>query len=194
MTITLTQNPYNKRQAEYGANLDIATVIDWVGDILPENFIWYAAQELSCAEYPELYNHVVKYGMIVDDAVREEQKLYGKYAYCAETNTFKLPLFTDDIVTVYSDGTTHVNGQKIEAGLPNVTGSVSNILDEITGGSIGSGALSYSVAYATAVPRGVGKCSHGILSLDLSRSNSIYKNGATVQPEAIALRKIIKYR
>ncbi len=76
-------------------------------------------------------------------------------------------------------------GSYLEAGLPNVTGSLSSIYASGTG-AIGEGALYYGENYSLITQSEYNsKNTPTLPSLDLSRGNSIYGNSDTVQPPSL---------
>lgn len=100
----------------------------------------------------------------------------GKFVYDSTNNTVRLPK-----VTGFIEGTIDPNalGDLVEAGLPNISGHV----NMVNGGGDASGAFNYGWAGAQINATVVGG-SNGF-SFDASRSNSIYGNSNTVQPQAI---------
>ena len=105
----------------------------------------------------------------------------GKFVYDSTNNTVRLPKITGII-----EGTTDLTalGDLIEAGLPNITGSCGSFR---CGGNNTSGAL-YLTSTAT-VGGGTGGAGFNA-NIDASRSNSIYNNSNTVQPQTI---KVLYY-
>ena len=111
----------------------------------------------------------------------------GKFVYDSTNNTVRLPK-----VTGFIEGTTDVTalGNLVEAGLPNITGSVNNT-------NYGNAAVGYYNSREGALaPKGSGtsyaspnavtsdNATSGI-TLDASLSSSIYGNSDTVQPQTI---------
>ena len=107
----------------------------------------------------------------------------GKFVYDGVNRTVRLPK-----ITGFIEGTTDATalGDLVEAGLPN-----------ITGGGISSEVVYYDNRYANgafytgdtgAADRGVpsgNTCTYAYWNFDASRSNPIYDNSSTVQPQAI---------
>lgn len=82
--------------------------------------------------------------------------------------------------------------QNIEPGLPNITGSLENILFLGTSLSPSSGALKEEFkSYHTTLHDPVGT-HHGTVFIDASMSNSIYGQSESVQPPAYTVYYIIK--
>ena len=100
------------------------------------------------------------------------------------TSTFNLP----DLINRFAQGGL-LPGQKIEAGLPNIKGTVAQ------GYCNGYGAMTEAF-YGTGSAIGTGGDAHGgyaaFINLDASRSSSIYGNSNTVQPPAMILLPCIK--
>jgi hypothetical protein len=110
----------------------------------------------------------------------------GKFVYDSTNNTVRLPK-----IIGFVEGTVDSNalGDLIEAGLPNITGSFLADRDNLGGGSQ-SGAL-YKIPESGGDwtwpmgGSGAGTVNRAGLGLDASRSNSIYGNSNTVQPQSI---------
>lgn len=74
-------------------------------------------------------------------------------------------------------------GQSVEAGLPNITGEFGAVR---WGSSIGNGAFTNTGSGTAPISGGGGlQNTYGLYSLDASRSNAIYGNSDTVQPNAV---------
>jgi hypothetical protein len=86
--------------------------------------------------------------------------------------------------TIWGASDTHPAGTTVEAGLPNITGGMSGLYNEMRGEF---GALYYSeisnATKASSDPWEIGK----MLYFDASRSNSIYGASNTVQPPAYSM-------
>lgn len=102
----------------------------------------------------------------------------GKFVYNSTNNTVRLPK-----ITGFVEGTIDVSalGDLVEAGLPNITGYFCSTDDNRLTGYVG-GAFSYAGDVGTGTG---GTSNETSLSFDASRSNSIYGNSNTVQPQAI---------
>ena len=102
-----------------------------------------------------------------------------------------------DFNNTFIEGTTDVTalGDLIEAGLPNIEGNISGLLNH--GQFQGSGALSSTElsGSATCGYNNTGQYAAKIqkTSFDASLSNPIYGNSTTVQPPAIKVFILIKY-
>lgn len=103
----------------------------------------------------------------------------GKFVYNSTNNTVRLPK-----ITGFIEGTVDSSalGELVEAGLPNITGTL--------GGDVASGFAGISGAFIPALKSN----NSSIVSnpntvnawgFDASRSNSIYGNSSTVQPQSI---------
>lgn len=105
------------------------------------------------------------------------------------STTFNLPNLTDKFIQ--GSGTA---GTSKVAGLPNITGKTTiNIANFSTSGaSGGSGAIrqTYKTNYGWA---GSNRFDGTEISIDASRSSSIYGKSSTVQPPALTMRFYIKY-
>jgi hypothetical protein len=105
----------------------------------------------------------------------------GKFVYDSVNNTVRLPK-----ITGFTEGTIDptVLGDLTEAGLPNITGSFGPCVAT----SWGSGAF-YHITSAGGTA-GVGGTDYPSVGFNASRSNSIYGNSSTVQPQSI---KVLYY-
>ena len=101
------------------------------------------------------------------------------------STTFNLPNLTDRFL----QGSTSVGTVK-NAGLPNITGSVVRVLRGAYGAN---GALLDGDPGGEAIQAGGSGVDSASISIDASRSNSIYGNSSTVQPPALTCLICIKY-
>lgn len=119
-------------------------------------------------------------GFLTEDEWQATVTTYGscgKYVYDSVNNTVRLPKVSDIL-----QGTTDLTaiGDLVKAGLPNITGTFGTC-EEVS--STYSGAFS-----STLVTGGASGSSTGAslnVTMDASRSNSIYGNSSTVQPQTI---------
>ena len=140
-------------------------------------FVTYIAGLVS--NYPDLFITETDWQQSITD-----YGVCGKFVYDSTNNTVRLPK-----ITGFTEGTTDVTalGDLIEAGLPNITGSMSGINNNIY-----SGALSFQSAGGDLFDRGDngGIGTWGTINFNASRSSSIYGNSTTVQPQTI---KVLYY-
>ena len=103
------------------------------------------------------------------------------------TTTFRVPSLKCWVKG--ADGTVSEVGSYLEAGLPNITGSVQSRFDSsgyYTGFVSNTGALYTGGSAGENAARGTGSSGGGkVLQIDASRSSSVYGNSTTVQPESI---------
>lgn len=148
-------------------------------------FVTYIASLVST--YPDLFeteanwqNSVTTYGVC------------GKFVYDSVNNTVRLPK-----ITGFIEGTTDLSalGDLIQAGLPNITGTFG--LGNLTGISYPYAVTNASGAFisggsTTVANVGTDSVSDhdSLVTLNASRSNSIYGNSNTVQPQSI---KVLYY-
>ena len=108
----------------------------------------------------------------------------GKFVYDSVHNTVRLPKISDII-----QGTTDITalGDLVEAGLPNITGKVT--IDRAGAGTATPGALegTNSSGWGEGSNNSWGS---GTISLDASKSSSVYGKSDTVQPQTI---KVLYY-
>lgn len=111
----------------------------------------------------------------------------GKFVYDSTNNTIRLPL-----ITGFIEGTTNTAalGDLVAAGLPNITGSFngSQLYDYSTGSvadPYADGAFQVGGSQSKPTPNSSQDYSQDGFSFDASRSNAIYGNSNTVQPQSI---------
>ena len=141
-----------------GCYIDIAGERQWAGR-MPSGFITYEGWKSSV----------------------DNMGTCGFFVYNSVNNTVRLPK-----VTGFIEGTEDIKkvGALIGAGLPNITGSISDFNAGLN--STPAGAFSDSSFPTTLNQIGTGYgLNWGNLRFDASRSNPIYGNSSTVQPQAI---------
>lgn len=103
------------------------------------------------------------------------------------STTFNLPNLENNSFMEFSSSV----GTAKSAGLPNITGEAGNPTTEGSTAISSSGALTATII-ASGRAAGSGGSSMKI-SIDASKSSSIYGNSTTVQPKSLTVRAIIKY-
>lgn len=142
------------------------SVIPFAGSTAPQGYLLCDGREVSRTDYPYLF---VAIGTT--------------YGEGDGSTTFNLPNLQDKFI----QGTgTNTVGTTMEAGLPNITGTVGALWG---GGANGAFTPTY---YDDAGGVNSGGARQ-IVTIDASRSNSIYGNSDTVQPPAVVMNYIIKY-
>ena len=110
------------------------------------------------------------------------------------TTTFNVPNYRGKFLQMVSDSQTI--GQEIEAGLPNITGTLSSAYApafSINSNGCFTNTQSGSGANGPNNGNGGGNSSAYSIPFDASKSNSIYGNSSTVQPPAFTVNYFIKY-
>ena len=102
------------------------------------------------------------------------------------STTFNLP----NSIGRFAEGAA-TSGSYKSAGLPNIEGSTTLIQHMLY--SAGTGAISTPDNTESGFNRGSGIGQRKNLTFDASRSNSIYGNSSTVQPNSFTVQYIIKY-
>lgn len=144
------------------------------------------------ADYPDLFDTEANWQSAVT-----QYGVCGKFVYDSANNTVRLPKITGIV-----EGTTDVTalGDLVEAGLPNITGSVYNsstgagdqFSDIATVSSLGALSDIRSTVGRYGITNGTTTYTNmwdGI-SFDASNSNATYGNSSTVQPQTI---KVLYY-
>ena len=104
-------------------------------------------------------------------------------------STFNLPDMRDKFAE--GAGGTYSVGTAVEAGLPNIIGSVKaynmNLLSKVTG------AFDYVRDGGGSIQSINGGIGYNIFNIDASRSSALYSTSETVQPSSLILNYVIKY-
>ena len=145
--------------------IPVGTILPFAGNTIPEGFLACEGAGLSAETYSGLY------------------AVIGN-TYGGDSTTFNLPNLSDDRFMEFAS----TAGTQKNAGLPNITGQITQgLLDTATG----SGAFT---TWTNGSMKGDGswynKCA---MSIDASRSSAIYGASDTVQPKSLTVRAIIKY-
>lgn len=147
--------------------IPVGTILPFAGNTIPEGFLACNGAGISASTYSALY------------------AVIGN-TYGGDSTTFNLPLLEDNRFLEFSS----TRGSKRNAGLPNITGSVSGLRQ--VSSSSGTGAFS-AFKSGGLNSDGSGSWGHGGFNFDASRSSSIYGTSTTVQPKSLTVRAIIKY-
>lgn len=155
--------------------------------LLDGTLLQYGSYQNVIDEYADLYGDGTNIPAYFTDETTWQSMVSnygscGKFVYDPINKTLRLPKVSDIL-----QGTTDVRalGDLIEAGLPNITGSCGSFR---CGGNNTSGAL-YLTSTETVGGGGTGGAGYNA-NIDASRSNSIYGNSNTVQPQTI---KVLYY-
>ena len=135
---------------------------------IPKGFLLCDGSEIAIADYQDLYDVI--------------GTTYGQ----SDSTTFCIPDLKNK--TVWGSGSVDV-GTTVDAGLPNIEGSVGITLNTWSG----SGAFYNSGSGYMIGGSGSWGSNSNLINLDASRSSSIYGNSNTVQPPAVVTNFVIKY-
>lgn len=163
----------------------IGSLCPFAGINIPEDYLLCDGSAISRVTYSKLFNVI--------------GTLYGSGD---DETTFNLPDFRDKVIW---GGDIESLGTVKSAGLPNITGSIQCPYSATTmyGGEWYASAITQSGALSTTSQRNdksITESSYSggnvlqTLDLDASQSDSIYGNSNTVQPPAITILILIKYR
>ena len=165
-----------------------------VGDIilrptLRDGYIKANGATVKASEYPRLLAWVQEAGMTV--TAEQYAQDCSKYVYDRAQDKLTLPNMTGRVLM----GGEQV--KSIEAGLPNITGSIHNITDFSDSADTAnlSGALSIIAENSDWIISNTNTSNKIITGLDFdaSKSNPIYGASTTVQPPAITMVAQSKY-
>lgn len=106
----------------------------------------------------------------------------GKYVYNATANTVRIPKLT---TFVQATSTASELGALVEAGAPNITGGINNFSVDVTRSMLGAFEDKTTGGFSYGFLSGTSESPFGMVTFDASKSNSIYGNANTIQPQAI---------
>lgn len=173
------------------------TILDYTANSAPDGYIMANGAELSRTTFAKLYGWAVANNLIIDQA-SIPATAHGFYGSGDGSTTFTIP----DLRGVHKRGSDLASnrggaslGGYLADGLPNITGSFKGVP---TGN-----ADDYSVSGCFTAKGAVSSSQNGVygeasankrpITLDASRSNSIYGKANQVQPKSVAVNYIIKY-
>lgn len=147
-------------------------------------------QEVNREDYPNLWEWVQQQvGFLVEEG--EWQSLstahngnVGKYSVGNGSTTFRLPNLGCWVRGGGEAGTANGVGGNLDAGLPNITGSLCDLHVQGSSWSV-TGAFSNGTDYDTSGHTSGNNGFNGPVYFNASDSNDIYGNAETVQPESI---------
>lgn len=147
-------------------------IIDFAGENPPEGWLWCDGAEVSRAEYPALF-----------------KAIGTKYGAGNGSTTFNLP----DSRRRVREGANNISevGQKVEAGLPDISGEWSYISGTDRNASSSGGAYFEMTGLETATTSTEGVPAQP--GFKASRSNPLYGKSDTFQTNALRLIAIIKH-
>lgn len=149
---------------------------------LPKGYIKANGATVNRADYPRLVKWINDNNLWTDDT-GSNLGLFGKGN---GSTTFVLPNLVGRMIQL-SDSA----GKKVEAGLPNITGSIYSFFGG--GANTNEGALYQEMKQDSIIDNGNGKNKWKSVNIDASRSSAIYGASNTVQPPAITYIPIIRY-
>lgn len=147
----------------------VGSSLDHYGTTAPEHYLVCDGAAISRAAYPELYAVI--------------GTMYGAGD---GSTTYNLP----NKINRFAQGST-TPGQKIDAGLPNVTGNFYDVIAQNGGGATCVFLVNESGGSVGFTTGGTAKYSN--FSFDAGRANPTYGASNTVQPPALTVLPCIKY-
>ena len=147
----------------------IGSVVAYAGTSVPSGYLACNGAAISRTTYAKLFDVIGT-----------------TYGSGDGSTTFNLPNLENNSFMEFSSSV----GTAKSAGLPNITGEAGNPTTEGTSAISSSGALTATII-ASGRAAGSGGSSMKI-SIDASKSSSIYGNSTTVQPKSLTVRAIIK--
>lgn len=166
-----------KFKSSLNINIPIATILPYTGSKLPDlQWKYCDGAILSKKEYSELYE-------IIGDT-------YNLSTDIIDNEHFKIPTLVEKFIEGKDPYKKDYSQLYLDAGLPNITGSVNGILAKTNTTFYGAFNNFYTIGGNDEGTHSGSKHSH--LSFDASRYNKIYGNSNTVQPNALLMNYIIK--
>ena len=151
------------------------TILQGLYAAAPTGFLLCNGQEVAIASFPELY------------------AVIGTLEGCQSENEgmFKVP----DLRGRFLEGADGNLGNRIEAGLPNIEGTVlgGNHTLNVGYGKYEGAFYNPELKHGMSVAGNMGSNWNGSLGIQASRCSPIYGNSKTVQPPAVCVNYIIKY-
>lgn len=175
----LANSIYNLIASKVGATIPVGIIYPFSGsnDKVPNGYFLCDGREVSRTEYSALFNVIGT-----------------SFGNGDEINTFNLP----DLRGRFLEGADGNLGNRIEAGLPNITGTVSSNQDLFPSGAFemismhhkNSGAEAYASNVCFNASKGETKTDGTIKT---ETEHHVYGASNTVQPPAVCVNYIIKY-
>lgn len=170
----------------------LGEIFIYAGTDIPDNSLPLDGQIISECNiaYPDFYTWVVNNGKTI--TLEEYETKMSQYSQCGyfgldtTTKTVRLPKIKAFIQNAESVSEI---GEAENAGLPNITGTVS--ANGAVAWQAGTGAIYLSGEKITAPSGSYDGPSEAALNVDASRSNSIYGNSTTVTPDNVKYRYFI---
>ena len=161
---TIRNGRANLASTKNFSTLHIGCITPYLGtkDNVPRGYLLADGASYKTTDYPELFDII-------------------GYTYGGSDGTFNVPNLCDGRFLEGSD----TSGEYVEAGLPNITGTVS----AYEGGVSPDGAF-YKVSGGRCPTTGWAE--RDAIYFDASRSNAIYGNSDTVQPKSLRVLYIVK--
>lgn len=147
----------------------VGIILPYGGEIAPDGYLLCDGREVSRTEYSALFN-VIGTSFGNGDTI----------------NTFNVP----DLRGRFLEGANKNLGKRIEAGLPNIQGS----MGFYTGQNISfDGCFKETYSETTGIYGSPNMIKYKSVYFDASSSNTIYGKSSTVQPPAVCVNYIIRY-
>lgn len=146
---------------------------------------------VNVADYPRLVNFLT-----ANSLIQSYTSIVGstKFKYGDSNNT---TLLLPDFEGLFIENSVNNTLSKVNAGLPNITGAISNITSSPIDEGSGDWGLfrfkTYGDLIMQRITSNTDKKGGYNLEFNASKSNSIYGNSKTVQPPAVKLIPVIKY-
>lgn len=150
--------------------LPVGTIQMFAGNTIPEGWLLCDGSAISRTDYAKLFSAI---GTI--------------YGAGDGSTTFTLPNLIDRVVQGAATAGTYK-----EAGLPNIEGSISTVVNKTPTPTI-TGVFANSQTKTGAGLQGGTGANISTINFNASHSNPIYGESTTVQPPALTMLPIIKY-
>ena len=170
------------------------TILDYTGKSAPIGYIIANGAELSRKDFSNLYNWALANDLVITQS-EIPSTAHGFYGTGDGLTTFTIP----DLRGVFkrnSDLSSNRGGADIGEyqpdGLPNITGTLSNLSSRSSGSFPTTGAFYVKKDFANSYG-GASTWNSPQIGIDASRSNPIYGASEYVQPKSVSILPILKY-
>ena len=170
------------------------TILDYTGKSAPIGYIIANGAELSRKDFSNLYNWALANDLVINQS-EIPSTAHGFYGTGDGLTTFTIP----DLRGVFkrnSDLSSNRGGADIgeyqSDGLPNITGTLSNLSSRSSGGFGTTGAFYVEKNFFNSYG-GASEWNSPKIGIDASRSNPIYGASEYVQPKSVSIMPILKY-
>lgn len=180
-----------QKKCSYGNLGDIKYTLSTT---VPYGGVWCDGSTYTKAQFPDFYAKLLSgeiWAHDSDEILMEEQSYFGDITYSSQAETFTVPNLSDIFIECSTSG---AGPQYLAPQLPNIKSTIYMRAGSSDVGAIYGATSAFSFAsrsYAkdvTPVSVTGTKANTDVLTFNAANGNSIYADGATVQPKAVTYR------